>query len=248
MGLDIFIVLIIALFVIFGVKRGVARTLLNLLALVLSGVFAYFVSKFLSVWVYENFFEASIRESVVNSVTDAVGSTTSITSTVFDGLPDFVSGLLSTFGLNSESLFTNTVITSNNTIKAISETIMNTVSSAVISLLFMLMIVLLFVIFYILLKKFAVNKILKIFKIPVLKQLNGILGGAVGLCEGIVLCTLFILLCAIYVPLNSNFFINQTLINQSYFFSQIYYSDVVVMISSFVSEGKEAFGLFKNIG
>ena len=81
-----------------------------------------------------------------------------------------------------------------------------------------------------------------------LKQINGILGGAVGLCEGIVLCTLFILLCAIYVPLNSNFFINQTLINQSYFFSQIYYSDVVVMISSFVSEGKEAFGLFKNIG
>lgn len=248
MVLDIFIVLIIALGIIIGVKRGVAKTLLSLLALILSGVLAYFASRFLSVWVYESFIENGIRESVYNSVTETINSSTSVTSTVFEGLPAPVSGLLSTFGISPESLFSNTVITPDDTIKAVSEAILSTISTAVISLLFMMMIVLLFILFNILIKKFVVKNILKVFKIPVLKQLNCILGGAVGLCEGIIVCVVLTVLCAIYVPLNSDFFINETLINQSYFFSQIYYSDVVVMISSFVTEGREALGLLKSAG
>ena len=248
MVLDIFIVLIIALGILIGVKRGVAKTILSLLAFVLSGVLAYFASRFLSVWVYESFIENGIRESVNNSVTEAFNSSTSVTSTVFEGLPAPVSGLLATFGISPESLFSNTAFTPEDSIKAVSEAILSTVSTAVISLLFMMMIVLLFILFNILLKKFAVNKLVKVFKIPVLKQLNCILGGAVGLCEGIIVCVVLTVLCAIYVPLNSDFFINETLINQSYFFSQIYYSDVVVMISSFVTEGKEALGLLKNTG
>lgn len=248
MVLDIFIVLIIALGIIIGVKRGVAKTILSLLALILSGILAYFASRFLSVWVYESFIENGIRESIYNSVTEAFNSSTSVTSTVFEGLPAPVSGLLATFGISPESLFSNTVFTPENSIKAVSEAILSTVSAAVISLLFMMIIVLLFILFNILLKKFVVKNVLKVFKIPVLKQLNGLLGGAVGLCEGIIVCVVLTILCAIYVPLNSDFFINQTLINQSYFFSQIYYSNVVVMISSFVLEGQNALVLLKSTG
>jgi uncharacterized membrane protein required for colicin V production len=233
MILDIILIAVVTALIILGFRRGIARTLFNLLSLFLSAVCGYFVANFASNWIYSSFIAPDVKSSVAQSISSTTGETTS----VIENLPDAVRGILNLFGVTDESVSTAVSNTAKTTSNVVSDVVESTIASAVTSVLTIVLLVVCFLLLLIIFK-FISKRLLKIFKIPVLKQLNRFFGGVLGLCEGLILCFVGVAICAIIVPLNGNFFVTPELISQSTIFNLIYSSDLISTLSSSVVTGQ----------
>ncbi len=231
MVLDIILLVIVAVLVFLGIHRGIAKTLFNLLSIFLAGVAGYFFANAGSKWIYTTFIAHDVNESIAQSFEQAQGNTVGI----IDNLPDFTKGLLTFFNISDESIASSV----NGGINATASAIESTIASAVISILNIMLIIILFILLLIIFK-FISKRLVKIFKIPVLKQINKFFGGVLGLCEGLILCYIGIIICSIIVPINSEFIVSQELISQSVVFKSVYYSDFVQLFSASLEMGNTA--------
>lgn len=235
MVLDIILLVIVAVLILLGIHRGIAKTLLNLLSIFFAGVVGCFFANLGSKWIYTTFIAPDVNESIAKSFEQAQGNTIS----VIDNLPDFTKGLLTFFGVSDESLASSVNGGINAATGAVTSVLESTIANAVISILNIMLIIVLFLLLLIIFK-FISKRLVKIFKIPVLKQINKFLGGALGLCEGLILCYIGIIICSIIVPINSEFIVSQELISQSIVFKSVYYSDFVQLFSASVEMGHTA--------
>lgn len=183
---DIIIIAVFALLFFIDFKRGIAITILNVAGLALTGFLAYHISNFLASWVYTAFVQQTLTTNLQQMI-DTQGINSAIANS-FSALPNWVMGMLgfflSIFGLDS-SVYTNDFQVPNSA-AAVSTSVENLIQP-VITGMFRLVIgavlsIIIFIIIKILVKKLAI-----VFKIPVVKQINKLLGGVLGLAEAAIL-------------------------------------------------------------
>lgn len=184
---DIIIIAVFALLFFIDFKRGIAITILNVAGVALTGFLAYHISNFLASWVYTAFVQQTLTTNLQQMI-DTQGINSAIANS-FSALPNWVMGMLgfflSIFGLDS-SVYTNDFQVSNSAAASVSTSVENLIQP-VITGMFRLVIgavlsIIIFIIIKILVKKLAI-----VFKIPVVKQINKLLGGVLGLAEAAIL-------------------------------------------------------------
>lgn len=184
---DIIIVAVIVLFTVIGVKRGLAKTLLNLAGLLITAISAYYLSSFLSQLIYDSF----IKQTVINNIQQMIeqNGIDYAFSNCLEAVPQWINGILSfimgIFGVSLSEYQSQLALSSNFSTSA-SQAVENILAPVVTSVFGMFILIVLFIIILFVVKK-LVKLISRVFNIPVIKQINQLLGGIIGLAEGLLI-------------------------------------------------------------
>lgn len=185
---DIIIIAVFALLFFIDFKRGIAITILNVAGVALTGFLAYHISNFLASWVYTAFVQQTLTTNLQQMI-DTQGINSAIANS-FSALPNWVMGMLgfflSIFGLDS-SVYTNDFQVPNSAAAAVSTSVVENLIQPVIIGMFRLVIGVVISIIIFISIKILVKKLARVFKIPVVKQINKLLGGVLGLTEAAIL-------------------------------------------------------------
>ena len=184
---DIIIIAVFALLFFIDFKRGIAITILNVAGVALTGFLAYHISNFLASWVYTAFVQQTLTTNLQQMI-DTQGINSAIANS-FSALPNWVMGMLgfflSIFGLDS-SVYTNDFQVSNSAAAAVSTSVENLIQPVITGMFRLVIGVVISIIIFIIIK-ILVKKLVRVFKIPVVKQINKLLGGVLGLAEAAIL-------------------------------------------------------------
>lgn len=184
---DIIIVAVFALLFFIDFKRGIAITILNVAGVALTGFLAYHISNFLASWVYTAFVQQTLTTNLQQMI-DTQGINSAIANS-FSALPNWVMGMLgfflSIFGLDS-SAYTNDFQVPNSAAAAVSTLVENLIQPVITGMFRLVIGVVISIIIFIIIK-ILVKKLARVFKIPVVKQINKFLGGVLGLAEAAIL-------------------------------------------------------------
>jgi uncharacterized membrane protein required for colicin V production len=184
---DIIIIAIFALLFMIDFKRGIAITILNIAGVALTGFLAYHISAFLASWVYTAFVQQTLITNLQQMI-DTQGINAAIANS-FSALPDWAMGMmgffLSLFGTDA-SIYTNDFQIPNQTATTVSVSVEQLIQPIITGFFQMVIGAVISIIVFILIK-LLVNKLAKVFKIPVVKQVNQLLGGVFGLAEAAIL-------------------------------------------------------------
>ena len=184
---DIIIIAVFALLFFIDFKRGIAITILNVAGVALTGFLAYHISNFLASWVYTAFVQQTLTTNLQQMI-DTQGINSAIANS-FSALPNWVMGMLgfflSIFGLDS-SVYTNDFQVSNSAAAAVSTSVENLIQPVITGMFRLVIGVVISIIIFIIIKM-LVKKLARVFKIPVVKQINKLLGGVLGLAEAAIL-------------------------------------------------------------
>lgn len=184
---DIIIIAVFALLFFIDFKRGIAITILNVAGVALTGFLAYHISNFLASWVYTAFVQQTLTTNLQQMI-DTQGINSAIANS-FSALPNWVMGMLgfflSIFGLDS-SVYTNDFQVSNSAATAVSVSVENLIQPVITGMFRLVIGVVISIIIFIIIK-ILVKKLARVFKIPVVKQINKLLGGVLGLAEAAIL-------------------------------------------------------------
>lgn len=184
---DIIIIAVFALLFFIDFKRGIAITILNVAGVALTGFLAYHISNFLASWVYTAFVQQTLTTNLQQMI-DTQGIN-SVIANSFSALPNWVMGMLgfflSIFGLDS-SVYTNDFQVPNSAVAAVSASVENLIQPVITGMFRLVIGVVISIIIFIIIK-ILVKKLARVFKIPVVKQINKLLGGVLGLAEAAIL-------------------------------------------------------------
>ena len=184
---DIIIIAVFALLFFIDFKRGIAITILNVAGVALTGFLAYHISNFLASWVYTAFVQQTLTTNLQQMI-DTQGINSAIANS-FSALPNWVMGMLgfflSIFGLDS-SVYTNDFQVPNSAAAAVSASVENLIRPVITGMFRLVIGVVISIIIFIIIK-ILVKKLARVFKIPVVKQINKLLGGVLGLAEAAIL-------------------------------------------------------------
>lgn len=184
---DIIIIAVFALSFFIDFKRGIAITILNVAGVALTGFLAYHISNFLASWVYTAFVQQTLTTNLQQMI-DTQGINSAIANS-FSALPNWVMGMLgfflSIFGLDS-SVYTNDFQVPNSAAAAVSTSVENLIQPVITGMFRLVIGVVISIIIFIIIK-ILVKKLARVFKIPVVKQINKLLGGVLGLAEAAIL-------------------------------------------------------------
>lgn len=184
---DIIIIAVFALLFFIDFKRGIAITILNVAGVALTGFLAYHISNFLASWVYTAFVQQTLTTNLQQMI-DTQGINSAIANS-FSALPNWVMGMLgfflSIFGLDS-SVYTNDFQVPNSAATAVSTSVENLIQPVITGMFRLVIGVVISIIIFIIIK-ILIKKLARVFKIPVVKQINELLGGVLGLAEAAIL-------------------------------------------------------------
>ena len=184
---DIIIIAVFALLFFIDFKRGIAITILNVAGVALTGFLAYHISNFLASWVYTAFVQQTLTTNLQQMI-DTQGINSAIANS-FSALPNWVMGMLgfflSIFGLDS-SVYTNDFQVPTSAAAAVSTSVENLIQPVITGMFRLVIGVVISIIIFIIIK-ILVKKLARVFKIPVVKQINKLLGGVLGLAEAAIL-------------------------------------------------------------
>lgn len=182
---DIIIVSVIVLFILIGVKRGIAKTFLNIVGYMAVVSLAYFLSGVLSQFIYDVF----VKQTVITNIEQTISETgvQSAMHNCLNALPGWVFSLVSfvtgIFGLNT-SVLTDFMKMPDKVSAITANSIESMVAPVAVSVFKIFLEIILFVILLIIVKK-LIRVVLRIFNIPVIRQVNQSFGGVLGAVEGI---------------------------------------------------------------
>lgn len=184
---DIIIIAVFALLFFIDFKRGIAITILNVAGVALTGFLAYHISNFLASWVYTAFVQQTLTTNLQQMI-DTQGINSAIANS-FSALPNWVMGMLgfflSIFGLDS-SVYTNDFQVPNSAAAAVPASVESLIQPVITGMFRLVIGVVISIIIFIIIK-ILVKKLARVFKIPVVKQINELLGGVLGLAEAAIL-------------------------------------------------------------
>lgn len=214
---DIIIVAVIVLFAAIGVKRGLAKTILNIAGLVLTAISAYYLSSFLSQFIYDAF----LKQTVINNIQQIIeqNGIDYALSNCLEAVPQWINGILSfiigIFGMSLNE-YQNQLVLSSDFSSSTSQAVENVLAPVVSSVFGMILLVILFILIFIIVKK-LIKLISRVFNIPVVKQINQLLGGIFGLAEG-----LLIVFIAVNIFVIVTEFSNPALLNNELFSGAVF--------------------------
>lgn len=177
---DIIIIAIIVISTIAGIKKGLILSLIDFLGKIIAAVCATVLSSSISNYIFEGF----VREGLYNRVYETLQTQSSNLAIVemFESFPTFMVNYLEKNGVTENSLIASTV----GSTQEISNVLVDTLAPSVILVINFFVIFILFFIFLIIIK--AIGAVVdKTFELPILSEINDILGGVFGLCSALVI-------------------------------------------------------------
>lgn len=195
LAIDIILVVIFASFVLTAVKKGFILSLLEFAAVILAFVLAYSFSPKVAQVAYDGFVKEATIKTIETQIEENVSlqETSTQTQLLLESIPDYMVSVAGFMGVSVDDIkqsVANSKLTSENIATELVEKIAQPIIIGALTALsfVVLAIVLLFVL------KFLAQIIAKIFKLPLIKTVNQILGGILGACKGlavlIFLCTI----------------------------------------------------------
>lgn len=184
---DIIIIAIILLFGVIGVVRGIAKTILNVLAFALSILIANQLSTFFTELIYNCFIKEALTNNILHSMQSSgiEGALNNSISNLPEWAGAIVIPILSLFGVNADESVKSIDLSSQ--LQSAAVTAESMLKPLVVGVFAMILTTLFVLVLFILAKLFVVKPLSRIFRIPVLRQLNQLFGGIVGLLEGLLI-------------------------------------------------------------
>ena len=195
--LDIGVVVILVIAMITGWRRGVARSVIRLVGAVASLILSSLLASSLAPYV----FDALVRPSLTGKIEQALatGPTQDIAQKLqelFHALPQFVSSSLNQYGITSGQMEQILAGGTQDTAK----TLVDTISPIVIDPIRVVLMILLFLIFMVVVGILA-RAVGRVFRLPVLRQADSLIGLVVGLFSGVVVLLVICLVVRAVVPM-----------------------------------------------
>ena len=185
LAIDIILVVIFASFVLTAVKKGFILSLLEFAAVILALVLAYYFSPKVAETANDGFDKEATIKTIETQIEENVSlqETTTQTQLLLESIPDYMVSVADFMGVSVDDIkqsVASSKLTSENIATELVEKIAQPIIIGALTALsfVVLAIVLLFVL------KFLAQIIAKIFKIPVIKTVNKLLGGILGACKG----------------------------------------------------------------
>ena len=187
--LDVAVILIVLLAVFIGYRRGFVKSVIKLVGCVLAVIIAGLLSPMVAGGIYDTFASDKLQETIAAEMTaaDAQSALAGIRG-VLDDLPKPVVNALESCGLGTpEEMLDNIKGSLDGGVDAVAEAVaVKVIRPVAVALLSALCFFILFILLIILVAVLA-NLINKVFKLPLLKQMNGALGAVMGALEGVVI-------------------------------------------------------------
>ncbi|MGN1125953.1 MAG: CvpA family protein [Ruminococcus sp.] len=199
LALDLGVIIIVLLTIVVCFKRGFAKTVLGLLSNIISVVGAFILGTSLSDLIYSGLIKDNIIDSLSSSINSNLSTTSSTANEQTSALPDYIQSILSLFGYSTDTVNQNIdtmVETQSNNIASAVESAIGPVITAIIS--FFLVIILFFIFRFITAR---LSKLIAgVMEVPVLHTVNRLLGGLVGILDGLVIVYFLTAIVIIVVP------------------------------------------------
>lgn len=211
---DIIIVAVIVLFTIIGVRRGIARTILGIVGLFVTYAVAGGLSKWLSPLIYNSFLEQTVTENV-NNYMSSYGFDYLIDNSI-SALPEWIRWLVSLFGGSSENVVQYVSQSVSSAQTNATQAVTQTLESLAVSALQIVLMIVLFIIVYIIVRK-LIRLVSKVFKAPVLRQVNGFFGGVLGAVNGLLIAWIAVNVFCLIAQMTGNDIISNELIDGTLF-------------------------------
>ncbi len=194
---DLIFAAIIIIAFLGGWRKGAAKTLLSLAAFSAALVFAILLARPLSQLIYDTFIKSSLEGKIAGFIVESPAGAIAFEAAAFlASLPKMLLAMLNQWG-TSEHLTSGFASHADSASTAITQ-IADTISPVITSVITGVVCILLFIILRLILG-FAAKGIAKIFRLPLLKLPDSLLGGALGLIKGaFIILALFVLLRLLY--------------------------------------------------
>lgn len=174
-AVDLILVVIFFATVVSGYRKGLVKLLISAIAFVVSLFIARWAAPSIAQWIYDNILEQHLAQAFAQGVNDAASATV---QSVAAALPDYVVSLVESAGFTVESLMSEINLSAQDAV-AVTDVFEPIVVSGVQLAAFA---VTAFLIYTVL--KFISAPLRTIFKLPLLKQVNGLLGMVFATVKG----------------------------------------------------------------
>jgi len=185
---DAIIVVIFLLFIILGVKRGFVRSVLDLVGTLAAMLVSMWFSGIAAQWVFSTFLQESLTRQIAEALQAAPAADAA--DAVLSVVPEILRGGLEAFGITSDAINQAVAGTSGQAAAAVVAVLSPMVVSVLRGLFALVLFVFLLVIFRIL-----SGVVCRIFRLPVLRQLDKGLGILLGVAQA-ALITVLLCFCA----------------------------------------------------
>ncbi len=190
---DIIILVIIAIFTVRGVRNGFFYSAANFLSVVVAIIIATLFSDMVSEFLFNTFFRAGLEERLMLEL-EQDGLNLAVQN-LFETLPKFMIDALAERGITQVSIVDGV----SGTTEEMAIAVTASVSEAIITIINFFVIIILAIILIIAIK-FAIKLANNVFKLPLISQVNQILGGVFGFMFSLVL--IFVVISAATFLLN----------------------------------------------
>lgn len=183
--LDAVTILIPILCIVFGYRRGFLRSVVQLVGLFAAFLVAMHLSSALAPQVFDDFISQPLQETVISTIRES--DTTSIeeqVQAVVDGLPEFLVNLLNADEAAKTALEQLSQQVDESAPVVAETLVVNVIRPLAVSLIHFILFILLFAVLMLVVKLLTVI-IKPLTKLPVLHQVDGVLGGAIGVLKGV---------------------------------------------------------------
>ncbi len=193
--LDLIVVLIILVIALISAKRGFVRVFLELMGFIAAVIISFTFSTPLAELTYDKIVEPNIVSEIADSVNSvADNSATNTIDDTWESLPKIVKNNADKIGMSKEEL--NKLLTENigNGIDSVVDSTSENVIRPLVVTPLRLVYILLMLVFLIFVVRTFARLINKLFKFSIVGKLNFILGGIVGIPQGIIFAMVFCIL------------------------------------------------------
>lgn len=196
---DLIFIGIIVLAFVAGWHKGAAKTLLSLGAFVAALVVAILLSRPLSQLIYSTFFESALENRIEQFVVQSPAGAVAFESAAFlASLPKMLFEMLSRFG-RTEHLTSNSFASYADSESSATAMVEDMVSPVITAIISGIVCILLFIVLRLLLGGIS-KGIAKVFRLPLLRFPDSLLGGAMGILKGILIIVAILVLLELLYP------------------------------------------------
>ncbi len=198
--LDIAAAAVIVLMVIFGVRRGFIKTAVRLIGVIAALVTAALVSTPAAQWIFDTWVALPVRQTVAEAASEvAVSAAATLqeqVAHVVEALPAFVQSAIDVTGACVHQ--TGAPVAAHTLTTLIMDSLMEPLCVSLMqAMLFLLIAILVYILARILAK--TMDKLFN--ALPIIRQVNGLFGGALGLLEGLAAVYLLTLALKLYMTM-----------------------------------------------
>ncbi len=196
-ALDLVLLCVFLLFVAVGVRRGFIKSAVHFLGAVVSAFLASALGGAVAGWVFNTLFREALVEKISASIASLGGQDIAAAlENVLTSLPDFIVRALEEAGVTAATL-EGTLATKSG---EAAELVADSLAPVFVGFLKVLAVIVLFLLFSMLVRVLA-DMISTAFRLPVLRQLDGLLGGVFGFLLALVAFWVLVSAVQVFTPM-----------------------------------------------